>query len=371
MDLAVADRLARRQAVSGPPVQAGQAQLLFDTDSERVIDAAGATQQLLDYESLELQGLPLHRLFSATIADGVMPWRHSPDEAEGSERMATLLTKAGGSRRLATRVATFRGSAGHGNLGLLLLNDAALPGSGGGRRARNLGRLQTLAYELTVAEARERERLANGLHDSLGQLLAIAQLRLSELQSRLSEGEHKARTEELHELLTQAAQETRRATLDLHSPLLRPLGLQKAIEGLVDRVRRQFHAEIRVEGHIDAPALSETAQAVLLRVVRELLFNAYKHAQARLVTLRLASAAERLVISVVDDGRGCVNSLAARDCSLEGGYGLASAEAQMLAIGGRLDLRSAPGSGTTATVTLPCRRRSARPPGASGVAVRQ
>jgi signal transduction histidine kinase len=239
-------------------------------------------------------------------------------------------------------------------------------------RARDEGarqRLQTLAYELTVAEARERERIANGLHDSLGQLLAIAQFRLGELAAALepAAGAPQARlahkANELMALLAQASGETRRATFDLHSPLLRQLGLRAAIEGLGERLQRQSQLVVQVDGELDETSLAEPVQAVLLRIVRELLLNAYKHARATQVQVHLgADETGRAQIRVCDDGCGFTRAPGGAGFSPEGGFGLASAEAQMQAIGGQLAVRSAPGQGAAVVLTLPRRRgnRAAR-----------
>jgi signal transduction histidine kinase len=127
-------------------------------------------------------------------------------------------------------------------------------------------------------------------------------------------------------------------------------------------MRRQGRTDFRVEGSLDTSQLPSTVQAVVLRVVRELLLNAYKHAGASMVTVKLVSAATRQTISVSDDGQGIDRSGSKRAFGPDGGFGLASAEAQMQAIGGRLCLESKPDCGTTASLTLPGQRRPAATP---------
>lgn len=228
---------------------------------------------------------------------------------------------------------------------------ARRPGARPGARASH--HLRTLAYELTVAEARERARIACGLHDDLGQLLTGARLRLGELR-QACQGPARALVDEVLGLVGQAAQSARSATFDLCSPLLQ-LGLQCALQGLADRLARDGQLSVQVRGELPAVDLPEQVQAVVFRVVRELCLNVQKHAAASelVIDIDLDSAATLLCITVKDDGRGFRPDAAPRRFSREGGFGLASAQAQMQALGGRLGVASRPGCGTVARLVLP------------------
>lgn len=214
-------------------------------------------------------------------------------------------------------------------------------------------RLQTLAYELTVAEARERQRIAHLLHDEIGQLLAMAQFRLSELsQSAAPDTAQASMFEELRLLLYQAAQATRAATFELHSPVLHQLGLEAALQSLAQRMQRASKMRVHLRCELGALPLADAVLSVLLRTVRELALNAQKHAKATNLWIALHQDDGGLHISVKDDGAGFDAAAVTGRFSPEGGFGLISAEAQMQAIGGQLRIDSSPGSGTTATITL-------------------
>ena len=215
-------------------------------------------------------------------------------------------------------------------------------------------RLQTLAYELTVAEARERQRIAQVLHDDIGQLLAMAQLRLGELSQGVSpDAAQPGPLEEVRRLLCLAAQATRAATFELHSPVLHQLGLEAAVQSLAQRLQRDSKMRVHPRADLkDLPLLAEAVLSVLLRTVRELALNAQKHARADNLWIVLAGNERGLRIRVADDGVGFDAAASTSRFSPEGGFGLLSAEAQMQAIGGRLAIDSAPGRGTIATVTL-------------------
>lgn len=213
-------------------------------------------------------------------------------------------------------------------------------------------RLQVLAYELTVAEARERQRIAQLLHDELGQLLAMAQFKLGELSLKLGRSGQPDPFEELRLLVCEAAKATRVTTYELHSPVLEQLGLDAAVHSLAQRLRRTSAMRVQVDGAVGALPLPETVLSVVFRVVRELAQNAQRHARAAHLWLAMDRDDAGLRICVTDDGVGFDASAVPRQFSPAGGFGLFSAEAHMQAIGGRLLLVSAHGQGTTATIEL-------------------
>jgi signal transduction histidine kinase len=228
------------------------------------------------------------------------------------------------------------------------------PGAGprGRGRAKTRLRLQTLAFELTVAESRERERIARGLHDVIGQVLSMARLKLGELREVALPEARDLLMDELGDLLAQATRATRSATFDLSCPSLQ-LGLLPALESLAHRLRQETKLAVRVEGHLPPLMIPETVVAVLFRVVRELGFNVHKHARASGMCFELRLRADELSICVADDGIGFQRAAPGERFSRDGGFGLVSAEAQIEAIGGQVEIDTAPGRGTRATVILP------------------
>jgi len=211
---------------------------------------------------------------------------------------------------------------------------------------------QTSAYEITVIEARERERIARGLHDEIGQILTMARFKLGELRQAALPTPAAALFDELSALLTQASRAVRSTTFELSCPALQ-LGLQEALQSLAERLARETGLAVRVDGRLPAVPAPESVLAVVFRVVRELCLNVQKHAGARNVRITPSGAQGQLSICVSDDGMGFQIDCLARGVSRDGGFGLLSADAQMQAIGGRLEIESAPGQGTRATVLLP------------------
>lgn len=229
------------------------------------------------------------------------------------------------------------------------VNGRALAGPlGRGPRSR----LRTLAYEITVAEARERERIALGLHDEIGQFLTVARMKLAELRHSVHDDTGNVLLDEIAAMLAQASRATRSATFDLSSPVLR-LGLEQALRSLADRLAGDSRLAVSFQWEVAPLALPEAVRAVVFRSVRELCLNVQKHAGAGHVTLTVRGDARSLRISVADDGVGFPVDASRDALCRSGGFGLASTQAQMQAIGGRLELSSAPGLGTRATLCLP------------------
>jgi signal transduction histidine kinase len=210
--------------------------------------------------------------------------------------------------------------------------------------------LQALAHELTVAEARERERIARDLHDEIGQTLTVARFSVQQLR-RTPPAEQAGALDELDQMLAQASRAIRSATFDLSSRVL-DLGLEEALVELAGRLTRSGHTLFRVEGHLPPVEWPEPARWVLYRVVRELASNVLRHAEARQAVFALAGDGRGLQITITDDGVGIATDWAERSPSREGGFGLVSAYAQMQALGGSLVVESGLGKGTRATVRL-------------------
>jgi signal transduction histidine kinase len=220
-----------------------------------------------------------------------------------------------------------------------------------GSPRRLSGPVRSLAYAITEAEARERERIALGLHDEIGQLLTLARLKLGELRQCPNPREQPVLLDDIGALLAQAARATRSATFDLSSPVLR-LGLEQALRSLVDRLVRDSQLQVTFECD-PSPPLPEAVLAVVFRGVRELCLNVLKHADARLVSITTRCDGSHLRVCVVDDGIGFRTPHKRIVFGRDGGFGLASAQMQMRAIGGRLDVRPGPKRGTCATIVLP------------------
>lgn len=148
-----------------------------------------------------------------------------------------------------------------------------------------------------------------------------------------------------------------------HPSVVDEVGLARAIE---QHAREHAPVGLHVEVHEVGPARRLTPEQARLSfgAARELLHNALKHARARRVTFALAWRADSLDLTVSDDGCG----MSASQPWLAGGLGLFDLRARLLGLGGRLEIDSLPGAGTTITLAIPFAsvRWDARRPPPSG-----
>ncbi|WP_160311501.1 sensor histidine kinase [Rhodopirellula islandica] len=220
-------------------------------------------------------------------------------------------------------------------------------------------RLKALASELTVAEERERRRIAVDLHDDVGQTLALARIQLAGARKSMNSPELGAKLDELSSTILKASQDTRHLVYDLSSPSLNELGLDEAIEEwLEEEISNRFGLKTQIVRQAEpaAPenAVGDDVNALLFRSVRELLINVVKHAKARHVVVTSEHTRNHIKISVADDGVGFDAGSEAFRASSEGGFGLFSIQERMMNLGGSLQIDSEPGKGCQAKLIVPC-----------------
>ncbi len=213
------------------------------------------------------------------------------------------------------------------------------------RRTRDL--TQTARHLQTVRED-ERGRLARELHDELGGLLTAAKLDVARMRSRLS-GAAPAVQERITHLiatLDEGIALKRRVIENLRPSALDNLGLKSALEILSSEF--SVSAGIALDSSIEEVPLGASASLSVYRLLQEALTNVAKHASARKVRVRLRREGDSAHVEVSDDGCGFdVDALKV------GSHGLAGMRIRIESHDGHLDVRSAPGSGTTVSAQLP------------------
>lgn len=201
-----------------------------------------------------------------------------------------------------------------------------------------------LSESVRAGEHRNRE-LAELLHDGPLQTLLAARLQLDEVRERCPDPGLDA----VDAALQQSAAGLRSTLSALHPHLLAQLGLAPALRELLRQY--EMYSDFRIEADIEDVGRSES-QALLYRAAGELLANVAQHAQACVVGVRLRRIGDRIVLSISDDGRGFDPAIVDRGVA-QGHIGLAALLVGVEAVGGSMDIRSAVGSGTCATVTSP------------------
>ncbi|HWF59364.1 MAG TPA: response regulator [Nitrospira sp.] len=223
--------------------------------------------------------------------------------------------------------------------------------------AQSEDRLRALATELNLAEQRERKRLATDLHDYLAQLLVVGVMTLSQAKRIGLPPRAEDFVKQTEETLGKALTYCRTLMAELSPPVLQEQGLLAGLMWLVDYMQRhELAVTVDVERAGDI-VLPEDRAVLLFQSVRELLINVAKHGTVKRATVRMIHE-EGLLRIVVRDENGfdlaAAAAAAAADNTspLSSKFGLFSIRERMKSLGGSFDLQSAPGQGTTATLTL-------------------
>ncbi len=215
-------------------------------------------------------------------------------------------------------------------------------------------RLVARGQQAAVIE--ERARLARDLHDSVTQSIFSVGMLARAARTQHERGSDRLGTtlDRIGVLAQEALIEMRTLLVELQPATLTDEGLRTALERLVASMRVRTDLELRFEALSDARLRPEEELAIF-RIAQEALANAVKHARATRVTVTLAEAGGRLVARVADNGVGfrAGQPTPASAGGEGGGLGLRSMRERASATGLALDVVSAPGEGTTVTVTAP------------------
>lgn len=217
---------------------------------------------------------------------------------------------------------------------------------------------ENFVEQVIQAQELERRRLAGDIHDGISQRLVTLSYRL-DAATRAVGADSPLATEQLvlaRELIDLTLGEARAAINGLRPPVLDDLGLAGGLASLARSIP-QVDIDVDIDAAVADDRLPEHIEMALYRIAQECLQNVVKHAQAATAKLAFAvvptdtGTAARLEIA--DDGIGFdtfENPLGGDEM---GGYGLLSMAERAEIVGGRLNIRSRPGAGTTVTATIP------------------
>jgi len=211
--------------------------------------------------------------------------------------------------------------------------------------------LRRLASRLTLAEEKERRRIAADLHDHIGQALAFIKSRVREFQGNAIFGGHEDSIHEILRLLDQTIRYTRDLTGEISPPVLYELGIESGLDWLAEQFTRRHRFAVRLRVSDDVPELPEEVAVMLFKSARELLLNSLKHSGEDGAELTFARNGTALRLEVRDRGRGFDPETAVPTAS--DGFGLFSIRERFRDLGGRVTLDTAPGSGCRVVLEVP------------------
>jgi len=211
--------------------------------------------------------------------------------------------------------------------------------------------LREFAARLQAVREEERTAIAREIHDELGQALTGIKMDLAWLADRLPKTSKalRSRSRSLTELVDSTIAVVRDLSARLRPSVLDDLGLAAAVEWQVSDLARRTGLGVKLETGAETGDLDRERATAMFRILQEALTNVVRHAEASHVTVRLMAEADRLVLSVSDDGVGILKEQAASPRSL----GILGMRERALAFGGSVEVRSRRQGGTVVTASVP------------------
>jgi signal transduction histidine kinase len=212
-----------------------------------------------------------------------------------------------------------------------------------------------LLQRLTLAQEEERARVARELHDEIGQALTAVALSYASAAQRLPPGRagERALFLGMRESALEALRDVRRIIAQLRPEALYDLGLPAALRWMCEERLKDSGLDVKVEVPDLPRRLGMPLEMALYRVAQEALSNALRHSGATKISLSLALEDGTARLEVVDNGGGFDPGAVLRGQRSKEGWGLLGMRERLLAVGGNLQIDSAPGRGTAVRVTVP------------------
>lgn len=210
---------------------------------------------------------------------------------------------------------------------------------------------QQLATQAVLeAEENERERIAQDLHDGVGQMMSAVKINLSTFHDRLEfhTPEDRVKYEGVIELVDESCKEVRTISHNMMPNALLKAGLATAVREFVTRIDESI-LEVNVYTEGLNERMHTDTETILYRVIQECVNNAIKHAAATRLDISIIKDADGISVSVEDNGRGFDTTKA----GVFDGIGLKNIHTRIAYLKGQVDFDSKPGKGTVITIHIP------------------
>lgn len=325
---------------------------LVDKDG-RVVEGNPALQRILGYSLEEI----VNQMFTVFLL---------PDDAsrckalfrellqgksESYQAEKKYLRKDGRTAWGRLNVSLIRGARAEDHLAICMIEDISEQKQAEKEIRTYQQQLRSVASELSLTEERERRRLATDLHDHVGQILALAQIKLGAIRQSASSTHLVEPMDEVRRLIEQTIQYTRSLTFELSPPILYDLGFEAAVEWLAELIQEQHGITVKVQADRSAKPMNDEIRVLLFQTVRELLANVVKHAGAKHIRVFIAREEAALQVKIEDDGLGV--GISADAANGPSGFGFFSIGERLKYLGGHLEVVSEPGWGTRVTLQVP------------------
>jgi len=224
------------------------------------------------------------------------------------------------------------------------------------RRAENEIRevnqeLHDLSAHLQNIREEERTQIARDIHDELGQLFTALKMDIHSLQRTLTTKNKviDQRFTEVYALIEQGIYSVRGIAAHLRPSIIDDLGLTAALNWHNEEVSKRHGLRIELVCEPEELIAPNDIVTGIFRIYQEALTNVVRHAHARVVHSSLKIANQRIMLEISDDGKGFDPGRNGRGKS----FGILGMKERVFLMGGKFELRSAPGAGTSLAVSVP------------------
>jgi signal transduction histidine kinase len=214
-------------------------------------------------------------------------------------------------------------------------------------------KLRNLSSHLMTIQENERKRIAEELHDELGQSLLVLKLQINTICRRMHDNLLKERCEQAMQYTDQVIENVRRLSHDLRPLVLEGLGLTTALQALIKEFAENSQMKISTNMiNIDS-CFNDEAQIIIYRVFQEALTNIGKHAGADNIYIAIQKNDGTIACSIKDDGCGFDLDELKQQGYTSYGMGLPTMSERLNMLGGRIEIFSKSGSGCEISFTVP------------------
>lgn len=312
---------------------------------QQTINWSENTARLLDCAP---EVLPEDLAHSTFFADPNEAERLSEEFAEFLRQGATHYTQEFKGREMGHQTRYWRAHA------LIFYDTSGVPLRSVGITQNITAHKQAEVSERMLAEMRERNRLAQELHDTVAQALGYLNLKINMAYTSMAGHDveaAKSHLAELKSIISETYTDVREEIFYLRAKALSDLSFMELLERYIDKYRRFYNLEIQHIQEAD-PAMFEFPAEVtsqLIRTIQEALINIRKHAHVSTAIIRLGQDAGQLCISIEDEGRGFdLDRIKGQNNS----FGLQIMRERVESVGGRLAVETTPGQGVCITLSV-------------------
>lgn len=192
----------------------------------------------------------------------------------------------------------------------------------------------------------ERKRLAEDLHDSVGQVLSAIKLNLHRLDKSFVNETSQPLLADTRKLADECIGEIRNIIHNLLPPVLTDYGLLEALEGLCIKIEKTTDVKVVLKKKMDGVRFKPEIELAFYRIAQELFGNAIKHSEATVIHLTLTNEPGWLIMEVKDNGTGFNIG------EVKHGFGLKNLESRVQLINGEINIYTKPQNGTITIIRV-------------------